>query len=656
MTQYPGAVPDKDTAQADYSPKGPRRRLREMEESELRKILTAHKNWAAQSYEKWVKAETAEKEKYEQHRPDMALCDLRGRDLRNCDLRGANFSAPFGGRGDFNLECASDLEDARLTGASMQGAILRGVNLRKADLEDANLEGADLCYANLKDAVLCRVNLTRAALSHVTGLEGSSLQDVNLENATGLKGSEFARSQLTGAQLPHGIRDFAILHAVEDISKNAQTAFLSMLLGCLYSWLTIATTIDARLLTNSASSPLPLIQTQVPIAGFYWAAPLILTASFVWLHLYLQEMWRGLAGLPAIFPDGKPLDEKASPWLLTGLVRPHFKLLNEDRPPLSRIRVGISILLAWWLVPATLVLFWLRYLPRHDWRGTALHVAMLVVAIMCAVRFQHLAKLTLRGELRGRIWPSVNFSSAAEKTRLSRLLEFFRIGLKNALRRTWRLAASGLLVLLLTVVVSDGAINGTVPRRQNGQRLSHRVIVPKVLPYFGARAFADLEEAVVSTRPESWFLATRVEPLDVVNGAQLRGADLRYASAEGAFLAKADLRGAELQGANLRDAKLQQANFTEAHLVDTDLRDADLTEAMGITQEQLNHACVNEKTRIPEALALPKAQLECSTTRRGEGSEAGQVFLQGPVLARLCPTGLNRAFGLPQPSPNTPLK
>ena len=63
------------------------------------------------------------------------------------------------------------------------------------------------------------------------------------------------------------------------------------------------------LLTNSGSSPLPIIQTKVPIAGFYWAAPAILLALYCYLHLYLQRLWEGMANLPAIFLDGRKLDE-----------------------------------------------------------------------------------------------------------------------------------------------------------------------------------------------------------------------------------------------------------------------------------------------------------------------------------------------------------
>ena len=135
-----------------------------------------------------------------------------------------------------------------------------------------------------------------------------------------------------------------------------------MLLACVYSWLTIATTTDARLLTNSASSPLPIIGTEIPIAYFYWAAPFILVALYVYLHFYLQRLWDGLAGLPAIFPDGKRVDQRAYPWLLNSLVRQHFDLL-KDRSLIAKSEELITIFLAWWVVPLTLIGFWLKIPP-----------------------------------------------------------------------------------------------------------------------------------------------------------------------------------------------------------------------------------------------------------------------------------------------------
>ena len=192
-----------------------------------------------------------------------------------------------------------------------------------------------------------------------------------------------------------------------------------MLLACVYSWWTIATTTGLNLLTNSATSPLPIIGTEIPIAWFYWAAPIILITLFVYLHFYLQHLWALLAQLPAIFPDGKRLDQRAYPWLLTGIVRRHFDLLKKDRylpdkkdensldgepetwkprPAITHLKEWVTILLAWWVVPVTLLAFALRYLPRHEVWGTAFHVALLVASIWGAISFYGLAAITLRGE------------------------------------------------------------------------------------------------------------------------------------------------------------------------------------------------------------------------------------------------------------------
>ena len=184
-----------------------------------------------------------------------------------------------------------------------------------------------------------------------------------------------AGAVLTNAKLPDDVARFDQLKHVEETSRNASTVFFGLLAASLYSWLTIATTTDVALITGTASSPLPIINTNIALSGFYLAAPLILIAVYFYFHLYLQRLWRDLASLPAVFPDGAALDGKAYPWLLNGLVRAHFKKLELAQRPLTRVENVVSILLAWWVVPFTLLAFWLRFLPRHDWWVTTLHVA-----------------------------------------------------------------------------------------------------------------------------------------------------------------------------------------------------------------------------------------------------------------------------------------
>ncbi|QSO54328.1 pentapeptide repeat-containing protein [Alicyclobacillus curvatus] len=78
-------------------------------------------------------------------------------------------------------------------------------------------------------------------------------------------------------------------------------------------------------------------------------------------------------------------------------------------------------------------------------------------------------------------------------------------------------------------------------------------------------------------------------------GAKLRKADLRGASLKGAYLIAADLREADMRysdciGADFRDA---------------DLRGADLTGCIFLTQDQINSAKGNYRTKLPPSLAHP---------------------------------------------------
>ena len=194
-------------------------------------------------------------------------------------------------------------------------------------------------------------------------------------------------------------------------------------------------------------------------------------------------LWKGLAGLPAKFPDGRQLDERAYPWLLNGLVRRHFGRLQEGRPFLVRLKEWTTIFLGWWPVPLTLLGFRLRYLPRHHWPGTWLHVGLLVAAVALGIGFYRSAARTLRGH---------GPPPFGGKT-------FWKD------RRTFQVAGTALILL----GISFGAIEGI-----RGQDW-----VPRAFETLGYSPFADLD------------------------GANLQGAKLYEANVQGANLRGANLQG-----------------------------------------------------------------------------------------------------------------
>src|SRR5207247_8793137 len=63
-------------------------------------------------------------------------------------------------------------------------------------------------------------------------------------------------------------------------------------------------------------------------------------------------------------------------------------------------------------MPLTILLFWTRYLRRHEWIGTSLHIVVLVASISAGILLYKLAVSTLRGHRKNLLsWKQV-FTSA----------------------------------------------------------------------------------------------------------------------------------------------------------------------------------------------------------------------------------------------------
>ncbi|MET4519087.1 pentapeptide repeat-containing protein [Bradyrhizobium sp. I1.7.5] len=87
-------------------------------------------------------------------------------------------------------------------------------------------------------------------------------------------------------------------------------------------------------------------------------------------------------------------------------------------------------------------------------------------------------------------------------------------------------------------------------------------------------------------------------------GAQLPYTHLRGATLTGASLAGAHLGLADLSNADLSKANLSNANLTRADLTGADLTGAKLSTAKNLTQEQLDKACGNASTQLPDGVTL----------------------------------------------------
>ena len=532
----------------DASPETPREEGAAFAPSadELESILDRHRLW--------VESEGEEGE----------CANLGGTDLREADLVGAN------------------LERADLTDANLQGALLKEANLKEAELWDAILDEAILVKANLEGAVATGAGFRQAQLleANLNGCELHSadfseayLQNANLEDTRGLHAKDLRGADVTDATLPASIAAFDGLGRVEAATQYARKLFFIILAACVYSWLTIAMTTDAGLLTNTASSPLPIIGTTIPIVGFYWVAPLTLLVLYVYFHLQLQRLWEALAKLPAVFPDGQPLDQKADPWLLIGMVRAHLAQLKEKHLPFFKQQKGTILLVAWWMVPITLAFFTVRYLPKHDPAGAAFLLLLTATATWLAISYYRNAAAVLRGEM---------------------LTPF-----------EWKYAWKDWRSLVVLFVVGTTLLPFAV---EVGERFPAANLEE-----------ADLREADLrGVRMERARLFRADLRRSRLTYTQLRGADLSYARLDsadlrGADLQRADLQRADLQRADLRGADLQRADLRGAYLEGADLLGAIVEVDSLLTAQSLAGA------RVDSLMAKELSSLGISVEQGEEG-------------------------------------
>ncbi len=591
-----------------------------MSPEELRQVLDAH--------HKWLRSNRSEGGQADLRKAELQGADLEGADLKDASLRKANLK-------DARL-FGADLEGANLQKADLRNAVLTDARLVAANLKKADLRNADLSSVDLSGADLTGANLTGADLSRVEGLETAKLNNINLTDTTGLLGNEFAGTDITGARLPQDIARFDALKYVETASRQARNVFLAMVASCIYAWLTIWTTTDAELITNDATTVLPIIQTKVPIVGFYWAAPLILLGLYLYLHLYLQGLWEALARLPAIFPDGSAVDQISYPWLLMSLARRHVPRLERDQPPLWRVRVGLSLFAAWGLVPFTLVLLWLRYLPRHDAVGIVILIASLLIAIWSGIFFYGFMRAALKRSVMrfsGRFWATelaagvaaagltITVSYAA--IRSGEPLEFLGYGLYAELTKEEIEEAQ---IEKMDLRFAEAITTKLVGADLEGSNLER----------------ANLQEAdLTDVNLKSSHLHRAKLKRAKLNKANLKWADLRRANLSAADLTEAKLRGANLQGANLSGADLTGAQLKGVNLEDANLRHADLTGASlgGSNLESANFT----KATLTDAKFeedVPSWKYPPDEADSGDAAEQG-VNMLGTILTDANLTGVD---------------
>jgi len=332
---------------------------------------------------------------------DLEGADLRGAELtgtvmKGTDLTGALFDAPGG---DAHVDAAyeadavldahhepltvselpdADLEDHHHGPAAAPPALPREEAPppppRRSDVLAAIL-AAHVRWLETGGAEGRRADLGGFDLRGLT-LAGADLTGADLATARFLTAPQLAGTDLTGARVPETVARFPDLERARGLATLARRLLVVLVLLCAYTVLVLATDTGRSLSGGLAALRLPLVEVVVPVFWFHLGAPLVILALYAWLNVYLVRMFEALGRLPAVFPDGTPLDRRADPWLVTGLVRAHVPLLKSRRPPLWWAQQALAVAVAWGVAPATLIFLWGAYAPRGGVPAAAYHAAV----------------------------------------------------------------------------------------------------------------------------------------------------------------------------------------------------------------------------------------------------------------------------------------
>lgn len=349
-----------------------------------------------------------------------------------------------------------------------------------------------------------------------------------------------------------------------EISRNARATFFGILAVCAYAYLTITSTTDEGLISNSTISQLPIIQTNISIVVFYYTGPVLLFILFVYFHLYLQRFWRGVAELPIKHPDGRPVDDYVYPWIISSaFLRARIPALKEQRSLPNILEGFICVFMAWWFIPILLIFFWGRFLTRQEWIGTLVHILIIIMAVGSAIGFYNNAKdfVAKIGKSNDQAQPNPNPVSKRRK-RFTAVI----------------LGVLGLLLLYISYGTIAGAPSEHCKLYRDSEECSPMRTGVRLLEIFGYHPFADFQEKIVSQRPPDWkgYTEEGKAGLEKIRGINFKGRSIRFARGNSAFLVKADFRKTDLKGANLNNALLQGANMQESNMSNSVLSEAQL--------------------------------------------------------------------------------
>jgi uncharacterized protein YjbI with pentapeptide repeats len=423
----------------------------------------------------------------------------------------------------------------------------------------------------------------------------------------------------------------------DEVSISLRRTMITLLGYSFFCMLTLAAP-DVSLIARDAKIKVPFAGTEVSYQAFLTIGPLTMFALAIYLHILLGH-WVSLGkhkdtfGLPYIFN----IDNKSANWLANFIFYwlPCFVLSFFSWKALPRPNESFLLIIQTAIFFTCMVVFRIRRFPddqhRFKFNAPYLFVWLLGVCLLLGTQIgfydrsldlfkADLGKKDLRdidlskanlidanlieANLQGANLKDADFGKANLQEANLQNVDLRYAKLQNADLKGAKLQNADLRYAKLQGAnLKNANLQGANLKDANLQGANFERANLQQSKLWGAK----LQKAVlVDANLQKAYLGDdkHIEEAANLQEANLTGANLKEAILVGANLQQAKLGSAKLNKADIGGANLQKADLNDAELQGTKLWWADLTGCINLTQKQIDSACGNEQTKLPNGLTI----------------------------------------------------
>ena len=164
--------------------------------------------------------------------------------------------------------------------------------------------------------------------------------------------------------------DDPTIEHLNTLTRVGRANWFGLMAYLAFAFVTVLSVRDVDFFVDTNPTQLPLIGVAIPTFSFFWAAPFLGTALYIYLHLHIRKVVDAAMDPNLHAPNGGWLEDHLTPWLLVDMLllsrrERGDKSIIRPRPMDGMARI-IAFVLVWAAGPFVALFFWWRSVPANE--------------------------------------------------------------------------------------------------------------------------------------------------------------------------------------------------------------------------------------------------------------------------------------------------